>query len=44
MVYGILRLINFAHGDVYMVGAYVGYYLSRTLQGERALDRLGRCS
>ncbi len=27
MVYGILRLINFAHGDVYMVGAFVGYYV-----------------
>ena len=25
MVYGIIQLINFAHGDVYMVGAYVGY-------------------
>src|SRR5437016_4641244 len=24
MVYGVLRLINFAHGDVYMVGAYIG--------------------
>jgi branched-chain amino acid transport system permease protein len=34
MVYGVLRLINFAHGDVYMVGAYVGYYLSRRLRGE----------
>jgi branched-chain amino acid transport system permease protein len=34
MVYGILRLINFAHGDVYMVGAYAGYYLSRRLRGE----------
>src|SRR6266478_2129856 len=33
MVYGILRLINFAHGDIYMVGAYVGYYLSRGLRG-----------
>ncbi len=33
MVYGVLRLINFAHGDVYMVGAYVGYYLSRKLGG-----------
>jgi branched-chain amino acid transport system permease protein len=33
MVYGVLRLINFAHGDVYMVGAYVGYYLSRRLRG-----------
>ena len=26
MVYGTLRLINFAHGDVYMVGAVVGWY------------------
>src|SRR6266851_1742024 len=25
MVYGVLKLINFAHGDVMMVGAYVGY-------------------
>ncbi|OGC77019.1 MAG: ABC transporter permease [candidate division Zixibacteria bacterium RBG_16_50_21] len=28
MVYGVLRLINFAHGDVYMVGAFAGYYAS----------------
>ena len=34
MVYGVLRLINFAHGDVYMLGAYVGYYLSRRLRGD----------
>jgi branched-chain amino acid transport system permease protein len=27
MVYGVLRLINFAHGDVYMVGAFAGYFL-----------------
>ncbi len=33
MVYGVLRLINFAHGDVYMLGAYVGYFVSRRLQG-----------
>ena len=26
MVYGVLRLINFAHGDVYMVGAYAGLF------------------
>jgi branched-chain amino acid transport system permease protein len=25
MVYGILKLLNFAHGDIYMVGAYLGY-------------------
>ena len=34
MVYGVLRLINFAHGDVYMVGAYAGYFLSRRLQAK----------
>jgi branched-chain amino acid transport system permease protein len=28
MVYGILRLINFAHGDIYMVGAYAGFILA----------------
>src|SRR5579872_5164417 len=26
MVYGILRLINFAHGDIVMVGAYAGLF------------------
>jgi len=25
MVYGIIKLINFAHGDIYMIGAYVGF-------------------
>ncbi len=29
MVYGILRLINFAHGEVFMVGAYVGLYVAQ---------------
>jgi branched-chain amino acid transport system permease protein len=29
MVYGVLRLINFAHGDIYMLGAFVAYYLAR---------------
>ncbi len=27
MVYGIVKLINFAHGDVMMVGAYTGYFV-----------------
>jgi branched-chain amino acid transport system permease protein len=31
MVYGVMRLINFAHGDVYMFGAFMGYYLSRLI-------------
>jgi branched-chain amino acid transport system permease protein len=29
MVFGVLQLINFAHGDVVMVGAFVAYYLSK---------------
>jgi branched-chain amino acid transport system permease protein len=31
MVYGVLRLINFAHGDVFMVGAFVGLFTARAL-------------
>lgn len=31
MVYGILKLINFAHADVYMVGAFAAYYTARLL-------------
>jgi branched-chain amino acid transport system permease protein len=27
MVYGILQLLNFAHGDVFMVGAFIGYFV-----------------
>src|SRR5207244_3668391 len=29
MVYGVLKLINFAHGDVFMIGAMVGWYVAR---------------
>lgn len=36
MVYGIIKLINFAHGDVMMVGAFVGYF-SVTLLGTNIL-------
>jgi branched-chain amino acid transport system permease protein len=31
MVYGTLRLINFAHGEVFMVGAYLGYFAAYAL-------------
>jgi branched-chain amino acid transport system permease protein len=31
LVFGILRLINFAHGDVYMIGAFTGLYATRGL-------------
>ena len=41
MVYGILRLINFAHGDVYMLGAFFAFYLARAMgaSGEPDLFR-----
>ena len=32
MVYGVLRLINFAHGDLFMVGAFLGYFISMFLR------------
>ncbi len=32
MVYGVLRLINFAHGDIFMLGAFVGYFLISRFQ------------
>ena len=31
MVYGVLRLINFAHGEVYMVGGVVAYHLANIM-------------
>src|SRR6476659_2632566 len=33
MVYGILKLLNFAHGDVYMIGAFVGWFALQGLGG-----------
>ena len=32
MVYGIIKLINFAHGDIYMMGAFIGYFLINSFQ------------
>lgn len=31
MVYGIIKLINFAHGDIYTLGAYFGYFFIKVL-------------
>lgn len=31
MVYGIVKLINFAHGDIYTLGAYFGYFFIKVL-------------
>jgi branched-chain amino acid transport system permease protein len=38
MVYGILKLLNFAHGDVYMVGAYIGYFVIHWFGGPTGLS------
>jgi len=37
MVYGVLKLLNFAHGDLYMVGAYVGFFVIQWFGGPSAL-------
>jgi branched-chain amino acid transport system permease protein len=38
MVYGVLKLLNFAHGDVYMVGAYLGYFVIQWFGGPTAVS------
>ena len=37
MVYGILKFINFAHGDILMVGAYIGLFVFDLLRGDSPL-------
>jgi branched-chain amino acid transport system permease protein len=37
MVYGVLKLLNFAHGDLYMVGAYIGYFVIQWFGGPTGL-------
>ncbi len=39
MVYGILRMINFAHGDIFMAGAYIAYYLAAAFARSGFLNR-----
>ena len=38
MVYGVLMLFNFAHGDLFMVGAYIGFFVSSGLLALSALE------
>ncbi|HEY62332.1 MAG TPA: branched-chain amino acid ABC transporter permease, partial [Anaerolineae bacterium] len=38
MVYGVMMLFNFAHGDIFMTGAYISYFVS---SGLIALSALG---
>ena len=37
MVYGVLKLLNFAHGDLYMVGAYIGFFVIQWFGGPAKL-------
>jgi branched-chain amino acid transport system permease protein len=38
MVYGILKLLNFAHGDIYMIGAFIGYGIITVFGGPANLN------
>jgi branched-chain amino acid transport system permease protein len=37
MVYGVLKLLNFAHGDLYMVGAFIGFFVIQWFGGPAKL-------
>lgn len=39
MVYGILRMINFAHGDIFMTGAFGGYFVINAMNHSGFLDQ-----
>jgi branched-chain amino acid transport system permease protein len=40
MVYGVLEFINFAHSEIYMVGAFAGAELALTLQSAKILNTM----
>ena len=42
LVYGVLKLLNFAHGDVFMVGSFIGYGVLQALGGPASSGR-ARC-
>ena len=39
LVYGILLMINFAHGEVFMAGAYASFFVAQTLDSKGLIDR-----
>ena len=39
LVYGVLRMINFAHSEVFMSGAYIGYFFATSMNRSGFLDR-----
>ena len=40
MVYGVLRFINFAHSDVFMIGSFTGFYIGRGMARESMVSGL----
>lgn len=44
LVYGILQLINFAHGEIYMIGAYVGVAVLHERRGSSWAMRPASCA
>jgi branched-chain amino acid transport system permease protein len=44
MVYGVLKFINFAHSEVFMVGAFAGWYATRWIPGLHAQGPLVLCA
>ena len=39
MVYGIMRMINFAHGEIFMIGIFAGYFTAVVLDDMRHPQR-----
>ncbi|MBN1890902.1 MAG: branched-chain amino acid ABC transporter permease [Thermoflexales bacterium] len=39
LVYGVLRMINFAHGDIFMTGPFIAYFVAKPLVESGFLDR-----
>lgn len=42
MVYGIIGMINFAHGEIYMIGAYIGLVTLSAIGMQSGLPEIGR--
>ena len=38
LVYGILRMINFAHSEIFMSGAFLGYFVAHSMQNSGFLE------
>ena len=38
LIFGVTRIVNFAHGSLYMIGAYTGYTLMQVLPGAQGAN------